>query len=77
MESNLQEVLKVHPEGAWPDVVRAWKFARNENWQQAKMILTRINAADDSSGFVSKLKKAVEEQADVPGVLEFPIDRFN
>ena len=74
--SDLQSLLIDAPESFWARVIRAYRFAENENWGEAELLLTSLLKEAPGEPFVIELGDAVFRRATLPSLDRLPLDHF-
>jgi len=75
-QNSINQFLVRAPRSYWAGVIRAYEYAKQQNWQQAGDLLKEVVAIDDSDPFVQKLLQAVNERGQLPPIDELPLRHF-
>ena len=73
--NTIRQALESHPGTYWSNVIRAYDFARDKNWQQAELLLDAVkeNLQDK---FSKELYQAVKNQTALPSLEDVPLELF-
>ena len=76
IEAALSQMLRENPNSYWGLVVRCYRFAQNQNWQQATEIISSIPVREGEHEFVLQLRKSIKQKSAVPPLELVPIKNF-
>jgi tetratricopeptide (TPR) repeat protein len=75
-QNSINQFLVRAPRSYWAGVIRAYQYAKDQNWKQAGDLLKEVVEIDDSDPFVQKLVQAVNERGPLPAIDELPLRHF-
>ncbi len=73
LNAVMDHILVESPDSYWAQIVRAYRFAQEENWSQAAAMLQPALADDNTDPFVQKLADAIQRRGPLPPVEDLPI----
>ncbi len=73
VKSAADQLLRDTPDSDWADVIRAYKFARLENWSEAEMLLNSLSQEAQTQPFIRDLCAAVKTRGELPSLQGLPI----
>jgi tetratricopeptide (TPR) repeat protein len=72
-EAKYAQVVNESPESFWGRVIRAWRFADQSHWNEAKRILSEFKGDSLKHSAVKELNQAIENESSLP-TLESLVD---
>ncbi|MBM4000475.1 MAG: tetratricopeptide repeat protein [Planctomycetes bacterium] len=75
IQHAVESVLVEAPQTFWARVVRAYRFAQQGNWVQARTLMATASAEESDDPFVRDLARALEQRGDLPPLDRLPIHR--
>ena len=71
--SAMMRTIQNNQESYFAILSKAYVFAEEGNWDQARSIMNELDPEQDESGFAKKLADSVKTQSSLPSLLEHPI----
>jgi tetratricopeptide (TPR) repeat protein len=69
----VERVALEQPHSYWARVMRAYQFAQQGNWNQAKLMLATVHPEKSDEPFVRQLAAALEQQGNLPPLELLPV----
>ena len=72
---TIRQAIKSQSGTYWTQVIRAYDFAREKNWDQARQLLVPVKDQIQDK-FSRALYDAVQQETELPSLAEVPLDLF-
>lgn len=73
LRATIDRAIADAPDSAWAAVCRAYQFAEQGNWDEAR---AQLAGAPLTEPFVGRLREAIENRGPLPDLADLPISRF-
>lgn len=75
LDLAVNQILVETPQSFWAQVLRAYKFAENGNWQQAQIQIQSVAKEANREPFVRDLLSAIQNQGPLPDLDKLPVKK--
>lgn len=76
IQATADQVLRDYPETQWATVLRAYRFAENKNWDEARRLLEPLASQAEDQPFIQELYTAVQTRGELPSLEKLPTNHY-
>ena len=73
VRATADQILKDTPESTWSRIIRAYRFAQNQNWGEAERLLKFVGEEHLQEPFIRSLNEAILNRGNLPPLEELPV----